>query len=118
MKWKLIFGIAVAALAVTTTWQVVANYASNAELQSDLRQVAAQNGTKIGLDAPQTDDDLKDAVIRRAYEHGVILTREQITVRRSERESSWNTLISADYDAPVAFPGFTYKMRFTPLANH
>lgn len=117
-KLKWIAALAAVALAITSAWQIANAYISNAELKSDLRAVAAQVGARIGLDAPSSDDDLRDIVIHRAAEDGITLTRDQITVTRTELDSTWTVFIAANYDARIDLPGYSFKLHFSPSASH
>jgi hypothetical protein len=48
-----------------------------------LRDIAALSAARIGMAAPRSDDELRDAVIRKAGEHDISLAPRQVTVRRS-----------------------------------
>jgi len=101
-------------------WQVAsANIAHNL-LQSDLREATAQIGGRIGLDAPSTEDDFKNLVIKRAADHGIVLAPDQITVERirSTDDNNWGVKVSTAYDMPIGFFGLTYPMHFTASASH
>jgi hypothetical protein len=114
----LIVAAIVAALAVV--WQIAwANIAHNL-LQSDLREATAQIGGRIGLDAPSTEDDFKNLVIKRAADHGIVLTPDQIIVERiqSNDDSTWGLKVSTAYDVAIGFFGLTYPMHFTASASH
>ena len=81
-KLKLILALAVLGLAGFAGWQIISSKLANAELQSDLHDLSAQVGTKIGLDAQKSDDELRGSVIRKAAAVGIHLEPDQITVRR------------------------------------
>jgi len=101
-------------------WQVAwANIAHNL-LQSDLREATAQIGGRIGLDAPSTEDDFKNLVIKRAADHGIVLAPDQITVERirSTDDNTWGVKVSTAYDMPIGLFGLTYPMHFTASASH
>lgn len=116
IKW--ILAVLAVSQLVSIAWQIGNVYISNSELKSDLRAVAAQVSARIGLDAPQSDDDLRDVVIHRAAEDGVTLTRDQITVTRTELDDTWTVFIAAHYDAPIDLPGLSFKVHFSPSASH
>lgn len=80
-KAKLILGLAVLALTLAAGWQIASCEIANLELQTDLRDMAAQVGSRIGLEAPNSDDDLRNAVIHKAEEHDIQLTPHQVTVQ-------------------------------------
>ncbi|MGD1211809.1 MAG: hypothetical protein ABR973_10695 [Candidatus Acidiferrales bacterium] len=52
-KAKLILGLAVLALAIIAGWPIASCELANLELREDLRDLAAQNGARIGLAPPE-----------------------------------------------------------------
>jgi hypothetical protein len=79
-----------------------------------MRFLAAQNGTRIGLYSPSTDDDLRNAVIRKAQEHEIDLEPEEVTVRRTGTEEEPIIYLAADYKVRVKLLGFPITLHFTP----
>jgi len=79
----MILGLVVFAVVMSTGWQLAACELTNYELRDDLKDVAAMGGSRIGLLAQSSDNDLRDAVIRRAAQHDVHLAADQILVERS-----------------------------------
>jgi hypothetical protein len=113
--------IAAAVLAtVAVVWQIASAHVAHNLLLSDLREATAQIGGRIGLDAPSTEDDFKNLVIKRATDHGIVLTPDQITVERiqSNDDSTWGLKVSTTYDVAIGFFGITYPMHFTASASH
>jgi hypothetical protein len=96
-------------LVLALLWQIAwANIAHNM-LTSDLREATAQIGGRIGLDAPSSDDDLRNLIIKRAADHGIALQPDQITIERFENteNSTWGLKVSTDYNVTIGFFGFT-----------
>ena len=112
-KAKIILGLAVLGLAVFAGWQIVSCELANLELQSDLRDLAAQIGTRIGLDAPSADEDLRGAVIRKAQEHDIQLASEQVTVQHTDS----GIYLAVDYKARVNLLGYSFTLHFTPSST-
>jgi hypothetical protein len=113
--------IAAAVLAtVAVVWQIASAHVAHNLLLSDLREATAQIGGRIGLDAPSTEDDFKNLVIKRAADHGIVLTPDQITVERiqSNDDRTWGLKVSTTYDVAIGFFGITYPMHFTASASH
>jgi hypothetical protein len=113
--------IAAAVLAtVAVVWQIASAHVAHNLLLSDLREATAQIGGRIGLDAPSTENDFKNLVIKRAADHGIVLTPDQITVERiqSNDDSTWGLKVSTTYDVAIGFFGITYPMHFTASASH
>lgn len=82
-KVKVIAALAVLLLAVIAGWQIGSRELANLELQSDLRDLAAEVGTRIGLDARSTDEEFRNAIIHKAEGHNIQLEPGQVTVIRS-----------------------------------
>lgn len=101
-------------LAVIVGWQVASCELANVELRSDLRDLAAQVGDKIGLDAPSTDDDLRSAVIRKANRLQIQLEPDQVTVQHTTATAGPTVVLAVDYKARVSLLGLSFTLHFTP----
>lgn len=117
-KPAIILGLAVLLLVGYAAWQVAACYVANSELQSDMKDLAVQNGARIGLLTFSTEDELRDEIIRRAKGYGIELAPEQVKVRQDLRPKWLEVSIAADYDARVKLFGFSYRIHFTPASSH
>ena len=113
-KVKLILGLAVLALAITAGWQIASCVLANLELHVDLRDLAAQAGARIGLVSFSTDDELRDAVIRKAKSHGIQLEPEQVTVQRTSTATAPIIVLVADYKVRVTLLGCSFTLHFNP----
>jgi hypothetical protein len=113
-KVKLIPGLAVLAFVVVAGWQIASCELANIELRGDMRDLAAQVGTRIGLTPQSTDEDFRRAVIRKAQEHEIQLEPEQVTVERSGTDEAPIIYLAADYKVRVKLPGFSFTFHFTP----
>jgi hypothetical protein len=116
-KAKLVVGLAVVTLAGMTGWQVGLSEWANLQFQDDLRDLSAMMGANIGMAAPQTDEDLRKAVIRRAYQHGITVAPSQVTVRRTGSAESPVLYLAADYDVTVSLPGYSFPLHFAPSST-
>ncbi len=117
IKIKVILGLLVLALIVSTGWQIVACELFNYELKDDLKDVASLGGARIGLLAQQTDDDLRETVIRKAAKYDIVLRREQILVRRSGSEENPQVYLQAKYQTRVWLPGFYLILHLTAASG-
>ena len=106
-------GLAAIALIIIAGWQVAGCVWANYELREDLRDIAAQNGTRIGLSGPETDDDVRGFVIGRAKEHAIQLEPAQVKVQRTGTAQAQALNLAVDYDEPIKLPGFSFKLHFT-----
>lgn len=113
-----ILGLAALLLAASAAWQITACYVDNSELQSDMKDLAVQNGARIGLSSFSTEEDLRNAVIAKAKEDGVPLAPGEVTVHRSLTPEMLEISLAADYRARVQLPGFSFPVHFTPSASH
>jgi hypothetical protein len=113
-KAKLILGLAILGPAVVAGWQVVSCEIANLELQTDMRDIAAQVASRIGLEAPNSDEDLRNAVIHKAGEHGIQLEPAQVTVQQTGSGKTLAIYLAADYKARVSLLLYSFSLHFTP----
>jgi hypothetical protein len=113
-KAKLILGLAVLALAVFVGWPIASCELANLELRGDMRDLAAQVGTRIGLTPQSSDEDFRSAVIRKAQEHEIQLEPEQVTVQRTGSDDAPVIYLAADYKVRIKLLGFSFTFHFTP----
>ncbi|HTS08182.1 MAG TPA: hypothetical protein VMP68_21605 [Candidatus Eisenbacteria bacterium] len=111
-KLKIIAGLLLFLLVISTAWQIASCELANYELKDDLKDVAALAGSRIGLLAESSDDDLRDAVIRRAVRHDIHLWRNQIRVQRSGTEENPAMFLEVRYRARIVFPGASLVFHF------
>ena len=111
---KLILGLAVLVLAILAGWQIASCELANLEFREELRDIAAQGGARIGLLSFNTDEELRNAVMREAKKHEIQLAPEQITVERTGTPPAQIIYLSADYRARVALPGCSFTLHFHP----
>jgi hypothetical protein len=60
-------GLAAIALIFIRGWQIAACEWAYYELREDLRDIAAQNGLRIGLNGADTDDAIRGYVVSRTH---------------------------------------------------
>jgi hypothetical protein len=114
---KIILECAVILLFASVVWQVAGCEIANYELQDEMRDIASLAGAKIGLAAPSSDDDLRDAVVRKARSHNIKLDPYQIVVKRSETADAAKAYIAASYNARIFFPGMVFTLHFAPNSH-
>ena len=101
-------------LAGVASWQIASYELANFELHDDMRFLAAQLGTRIGLNPPSTDEELRSEVIRKAQEHEIQLEPAQVTVQRTGTRETPIIYLAADYKVRVKLLGFSLTFHFTP----
>ena len=109
---KIITRLLIFLLIVSTAWQIASCEFANYQLKDDLKDVAAMGASRIGLMAQSSDDDLRDAVIRRAAAHDIHLGRSQIRVQRAGTQENPAVLLEVKYRARIVFPGASLVFHF------
>jgi hypothetical protein len=116
-KVTIIVGLAALVAVVIGGWQVGSCELANIELQDDMRDIAAQTGSRIGLAQVRSDEDLRNAVIRKAAQHDIKLKPEQVRIERSGSSDTATVYLRADYRIQLNAPGWTYTLHFTPTSR-
>ncbi len=116
-KTKLVLGLAAVGLAIATGGQVVVAEWSNLQFQDDLQDVSSMAGTRMGVTAPLSDDDLRSTIIRKAYQRGISLEPKQVKVVRSGPAEAPNIYLAADYQVNVNLPWYFFPLHFTPSST-
>jgi hypothetical protein len=116
-KIKVIVGVLVLAILVSTVWQIAACELANIELKDDLKDVASLGASRIGLAIPQSDDHLRATLIRKAAGHDIVLDPEHITVQRIGVGEEQRVFLVAKYRAQVWTPGLRLVLHFTATSG-
>jgi type III secretion system FlhB-like substrate exporter len=114
---KIVLGSAVLFLAISLAWAVGAAEVANVNLQEDIRDIAAQGATRMGVVAPSSDGDISNTVVRKAQEHGIALKPQQVMVRRTGSGETSTLYITAHYTVSVNCWLFSLNLRFTPSSD-
>src|ERR1700691_3512627 len=99
---KAVFGLLVVVAAIYAGFQIIPPLLSNYSFQDDLRTVAMTGGAN----PHETDQDLLDAVIKKAQDHQITLAPENVTVQRIGTPGALAVYVAADYTVPVSLPGY------------
>ena len=111
---KAIVGFLVIVGLIYAGFQILPPELSNYSFQDDLRTVAMTGGAN----PHQTDQDLMDAVIKKAQEHQITLAPENVTVQRIGTPGAPAVYVAADYSVPVSLPGYSFSLHFTPSSGN
>jgi hypothetical protein len=111
---KAIVGFLVIVGVIYAGFQILPPELSNYSFQDDLRTVAMTGGAN----PHQTDQDLMDAVIKKAQEHQITLAPENVTVQRIGTPGAPAVYVAADYSVPVSLPGYSFSLHFTPSSGN
>lgn len=111
---KAMIGILAIVGAIYAAWQIVPPELSNYSFQDDLKDIAMYAGSN----PHQTDQAMIDAVIKKAQDHQITLTPEQVTVQRIGTPGAPAAYVAADYSVPVQLPGYSFTLHFTPSSGN
>jgi hypothetical protein len=116
-KAKIILALAVLGLVLIAGWQIVSCELANLELQSDLQDIAAEIAARIGLSEQTSDENLRNAVIRKAEHYDIRLRPEQVTVQRTGTGDQSKVYLAVDYHARVNLLVYSFTLHFTPSST-
>lgn len=111
-----ILGLAALGLAVVAVWKVGSCKLANVRLQSDLWDLAAEAGVRMGLNEQSTDEKLRHAVIRKAQAYDIQLDPGQVTVIRTGTGLSSTVYLAVDYKVRVNL-GCSFALHYTPTSK-
>jgi hypothetical protein len=113
---KYVFRIALIVAVVFAGWTILEPEITNIVFQDELHDMAAQPSWRPGMSAPNSDEELRSLVIRKAEQHDIALDPKQVTVRRSETENPV-LYIAVDYTVPVNLFVYSYSRHFRPSST-
>jgi hypothetical protein len=111
---KATFGFLIIIGAIYAGFQVIPPEMGNYAFQDDLRNVALT----AGANPHTTDQDLMDSVIKKAQDHQIVLTPQDVTVQRISTPGVNAVYVAADYSVPISLPGYSFKLHFTPSSGN
>jgi hypothetical protein len=111
---KAIVGVLIIIGAIYAGFQIIPPELSNYSFADDLRTVALTGGANPHT----TDQELVDAVIKKAHEHQISLTPESVTVQRIGTPGAPAVYVAADYSVPVSLPGYSFNLHFNPSSGN
>jgi len=107
---KAFIGILVIVGSMYAAWQIVPPELSNYSFQDDLRNIAM-----MGAANPhETEQDVLNQVLKKAEDHQIPLTAEQVTVQRIGTPGAPAMYVAANYSVQVSLPGYSFTLHFTP----
>jgi hypothetical protein len=111
---KALVGFLVIAGMIYTGYQLLPPELSNYAFNDDLHDIAMMGGAN----PKASDQDLIDQVMKKARDHNISLTPEQVTVQRIGTPGALAVYLSADYSVPVDLPGYSFALHFTPSSGN
>ena len=95
-------------------FQIIPPMMNNYSFADDLRSVAMI----AGGNPHESDQDILDSVMKRAHDHDITLTPEQVTVQRIGVPGAPAVYVAVDYSVPVNLPGYSFVLHFTPNSGN
>lgn len=111
---KAIIGMVAIIGVIYCAFQIIPPELTNYSFTDDLRNIAMVGGSN----PHQTDQDLIDAVVKKAREHEIALAPEHVTIQRIGTPGAPAVYVSADYSVPVSLPGYSFVLHFTPSSGN
>jgi hypothetical protein len=111
---KAIIGFLLIIGVIYCGFQIIPPELTNYSFQDDLRNIAMVGGAN----PHQTDQELIDAIMKKAREHDITLAPEQITVQRIGTPGAPAVFVAADYSVPVSLPGYSFSLHFSPSSGN
>ena len=113
---KYVFWIAIVVGVVMAGWEILEPVITNIVFQDELHDMAAQLGWHTGLSVPNSDEELRNIVIRKAAKHEIQLEPKQVTIRRSLTPENPVLYIAVDYTVPVNLLVYSFSLHFSPTS--
>ena len=111
---KAIIGFLLIIGVIYCGFQIIPPELTNYSFQDDLRNIAMVGGAN----PHQTDQEIIDAIVKKAREHDITLAPEQITVQRIGTPGAPAVYVAAEYSVPVSLPGYSFSLHFTPSSGN
>lgn len=114
---KYVFGIAIVVALVMAAWAMLAPAVTNIVFQDELRDISAQLGWRTGISGPNSEEEFRNIVIRRAEKHEIPLQPKQVTAVRSGAGEQVVVFIAVDYTVPVDLLVYSFALHFNPTSR-
>lgn len=106
---RALVGLLIIVGVIYTAWLVIPAYMHNYELQDAMGDEARINSYNT-----KSEDDMREAIYRKAKDMEVPITREQINVKREGQTIT----IWMDYTVRVELPGYSFDLQFHPASKN
>jgi len=111
---KALTGLLAIIAVIYGCFQIIPPELTNYSFQDDLRNIAMVGGAN----PHQTDQEIVESIMKKALEHQITLTPEQITIQRIGTPGAPAVYVAADYSIPVSLPGYSFSLHFTPSSGN
>jgi hypothetical protein len=110
---KMVSGIVVMVAAVYLIAVLAPPFFSNYQFEDAIRTEAQMDTYNT-----KTEDQIRDAIFKKAQDLDVPVTREQIKVQRSGVTGTGSISIEAAYIVHVSLPGYPVDLNFNPATRN
>lgn len=111
---KALVGFLLIVGVIYSAFQIIPPELTNYSFQDDLRNIAMMGGAN----PHETDQELIDAIVKKAQEHQIALAPEQVTVQRIGTPGAPAVYVAAEYNVPVSLPGYSFTLHFNPSSGN
>jgi hypothetical protein len=110
---KLVSGIVVMVAAVYLIAMLAPPFFSNYQFEDAIRTEAQMDTYNT-----KTEDQIRDAIYKRAQDLDVPVSREQIKVQRTGVTGTGSISIEAPYIVHISLPGYPVDLNFDPASRN
>jgi len=110
---KLIVGLGIIAAVMTVCFKLIPPFFSNYELEDAIKAEAVQSTYTT-----RTEEDIRNATIKRARTYDIELTPKQVHVVRDGGIGTGTVSIEVEYSVPFALPGYSTEIDFHPSSKN
>ncbi len=114
---KYVFRIALLVAVIMASWQILVPEVTNMIFQDELHDSAAQVGYRTGVAPLNSDEEIRNLVIRKAGKHEIELDPRQVTVQRNGAGEYTAWYVAVDYTVKVDLLVYSLPLHFTPSSK-
>jgi len=111
---KAIGGFLAIVALIYVGFQIIPPELTNYSFTDDLKSIAMVGGAN----PHETDQEVIDAVMKKAQEHEIPLSPEHIVVQRIGTPGNLAVYVAVDYSVPVNLPGYSFTLHFNPSSGN
>jgi hypothetical protein len=111
---KAVFGIVAIVAVIYGAVEIIPPEMVNYSFQDDLRNISMM----AGGNPHESDQDIVASVVKKAHEHQLTLTPEQVTVQRIGTPGAPAVFVAADYIVPIDLQVYQFTLHFTPSSGN
>jgi len=109
----MIAGFALIVVVAIVGLKIIPPYFSNYEFEDAIKNEALQSTYST-----RSEEDIRDAIVKRARDFDIQLTSKQVRVSKSGSNGNGSLSIEADYSVPVDLPGYSTTLDFHPSTKN